>query len=273
MAGPLPAGWTENLDAASGRQFYYNAGTGETSWDRPQPAAGGGGALPEGWAEHLDAGSGRTFYYNAATGETAWEKPQSALAAASPAGCVSPAAGALPEGWAEHLDSGSGRNFYYNAATGVTAWEKPQATTPAASSADAGGLPEGWAEHLDPGSGRAFYCNAATGETAWEKPTNLPKTNGTWALAQANDLGRGPDPPMHILRHRADVLSESMGGQISGQWTSVARAVDALNTGMLVCNGGLCVLFSANKGTYWLLWRSDKEKEAESAVTATTAAG
>jgi len=265
MAQPLPDGWTENLDPASGRQFYYNAGTGETSWERPQPPAGAAsGALPEGWAEHLDAGSGRTFYYNAATGETAWEKPQSA--AASPAASNGPAA--LPEGWAEHFDAGSGKNFYYNAATGVTAWERPEATTPAAASADAGGLPEGWAEHADPGSGRSFYCKAATGETSWERPVDVPKTNGTWALVQANDLGRDPDPPMHVLRQRAEILSECMGGQVSGQWTSVARAVDALNTGMLVCNGGLCVLYSANKGTYWLLWRSDKEKEAGSVTIA-----
>jgi len=280
MAEALPAGWTENIDPGSGRQFYHNAGTGETSWDRPMPAAGSAaGALPAGWAEHQDPTSGRPFYYNAGTGETAWERPQSTPAGGSqypltPAAAVSPAAGALPEGWAEHPDPGSGRTFYHHAASGTTSWEKPQPTPAAAVPAPAAtGLPEGWAEHVDPGSGRAFYCKAASGETSWEKPVDVPATNGIWALAQANDLGRDPQPPLHILRQRVEILSQNEGGQISGIWTSVARAVDALNTGMLVCNGGLCVLFSANKGTYWLLWRSDKEKEAERTSAGLAAAG
>mmetsp|Transcript_3491 Transcript_3491/g.4105 ORF Transcript_3491/g.4105 Transcript_3491/m.4105 type:complete len:334 (+) Transcript_3491:67-1068(+) len=77
MAEALPAGWTEHSDPGSGKNFFYNAGTGETSWERPKAAAGAPSALPEGWTEHSDPGSGRVFYYKAATGETSWEKPQS----------------------------------------------------------------------------------------------------------------------------------------------------------------------------------------------------
>ena len=31
--------------------------------------------LPEGWRPETDVGSGRTYYYNAKTGESSWKKP------------------------------------------------------------------------------------------------------------------------------------------------------------------------------------------------------
>jgi len=262
MAGALPDGWAEHLDPGSGRSFFCNAASGETVWERPQPAAAAAGALPNGWVEHLDQGSGRTFYHKEATGETAWERPQAEAAAAAPAALAAP--GALPEGWSEHLDPGSGRSFFSHAATGETAWERPQApaAAPEVNHPAPSSLPEGWAEHSDPGSGRVFYCKAATGETSWEKPT---APTGTWSTSQANDLGRNPQPPLHILQQRTEVLSTQQGGS----WTSVARVIDALNDGVLVVSGGLCVIFSASKESFWLLWRSDKEKEAENVISAT----
>lgn len=271
MAGALPPGWAAHLDPGSGRTFYYKEATGETSWETPQaePAAAAGapaaasGALPDGWAEHLDAGSGRSFFYNAGTGETSWERPQApaAASAAAPA-----ATGALPEGWAEHLDPGSGRTFYCNAGTGETAWEKPVAFASAPAPLS-NALPEGWVEHVDPGSGRTFYCKTATGETAWERPAPAA-TTGTWSTSQASDLGRGPQPSLYLLRQRTEVLSQFENGQISGLWSSVQKVTEALNDRTLIVNGGLAVIYSASKQSYWLLWRSDKEKEAESVTTA-----
>lgn len=253
MAEPLPDGWTENLDPGSGNKFYHHATTGETSWERPRPVAAAAGALPAGWTENVDPGSGNKFYHNAATGETSWERPESTPAAA--------AAGALPEGWAEHSDPGSGQVFYYNAATGVTSWERPQSTPAAAAASAPDGLPEGWSEHLDPGSGRTFYSKAATGETAWEKPVATPAATGTWSTAQAHNLGS--DPRLDLLQNRGiEILSTKQGGV----WSSVSRVVDALNDGSLVVGFGLCVLFSASKDSYWLLWRSDKEKDSESII-------
>jgi hypothetical protein len=36
----LPSGWTQAIDPASGRTYYINNGTNETTWDRPtKPSA------------------------------------------------------------------------------------------------------------------------------------------------------------------------------------------------------------------------------------------
>lgn len=248
MAEPLPAGWTEHQDPNTGNNFYSNTTTGQTTWERPKAA------LPDGWAEHVDPQTGRTFFYKAATGETSWERP----------GAPAAVADALPEGWTEHKDEGSGRTFYYKAATGETSWEKPGASAAAASAspvATASALPEGWAEHVDPNTNRTFYYKAATGETSWERPGGaaaLPK--GTWSTQQAQDLQKFPNPPVDTLPQRG---VEIFSTATSGTWSSVSRVIDALNDGTLTCQTGVGVLFSASKDSYWLIWRSDKEKEAD----------
>merc|ERR1712032_1225547 len=94
----------------------------------------------------------------------------------------------------------------------------------------------------------------------------LPAITGTWSTAQANDLGR--QPHLDSLRTKCQVLSTSDDAGRPGALTSVARVVEALNEGSINVSGGLCVLFSASKETYWLLWRSDQEKYSETITTA-----
>ena len=77
LAGGLPPGWSQAVDPASGRTYYVNANTGETSWETP----GGGGApappsLPAGWQSAVDPSSGKTYYVNSMTGQTSWEMPR-----------------------------------------------------------------------------------------------------------------------------------------------------------------------------------------------------
>jgi len=38
---PLPSGWEEAIDPASGNPYYFNRANGETTWQRPQVALGG----------------------------------------------------------------------------------------------------------------------------------------------------------------------------------------------------------------------------------------
>lgn len=85
--GGLPAGWREVPDPASGRSYYVNDSSGQTTWDKPTggggggiplppgAAPGGGPALPPGWTATQDPASGRTYYVHAQSGATSWEIP------------------------------------------------------------------------------------------------------------------------------------------------------------------------------------------------------
>lgn len=68
----LPDGWAEAQDP-SGRTYYYNQNTDETSWELPQ------GTPPsstetEVWKE-LQGDEGTFYFWNEATNETRWEEP------------------------------------------------------------------------------------------------------------------------------------------------------------------------------------------------------
>ena len=73
--------------------------------------------------------SGRTYYYNSATQQTSWEAPPGfADAAAAPSAPAAAAAAAAPSAdaaWTEVKDASTGKSYYVNSVTNATQWDPP----------------------------------------------------------------------------------------------------------------------------------------------------
>lgn len=63
--------WLEAVDPNSGRTYWHNEKTGESSWTDPHKEAGAGGD----WTEATDPASGKKYWHNAKTGESSWTDP------------------------------------------------------------------------------------------------------------------------------------------------------------------------------------------------------
>jgi len=86
------------------------------------------GTLPTGYQQQIDPSTGKAFYVNLMTGETSWTPPTGAAAAPVPmAPSAPPSSAGLPPGWEERVDPASGRKFYINHANKSTSWELPTA--------------------------------------------------------------------------------------------------------------------------------------------------
>lgn len=86
--------------------------------------------LPPGWETTPDPATGKPYYFNRATGETSWTPPAAAPMAAMPMvtmPAVDPAAPALPPGWEATADPATGKTYYFNRATSETTWTVPTA--------------------------------------------------------------------------------------------------------------------------------------------------
>jgi cold shock CspA family protein len=134
-------------------------------------------ALPPGWEQVMDPASGRPYFCNRATGQTSWTPPGGPAPAPAPMPGAAPSAGGLPPGWEQITDPGSGKPYFCNRSTGETSWTPPAmpaaapapAPVPAAAPAP-GGLPHGWETAQDPSSGKTYFFNRTTNETRWDPP-------------------------------------------------------------------------------------------------------
>ncbi|KAL3667775.1 hypothetical protein V7S43_007326 [Phytophthora oleae] len=69
--------WEEAYDETSGRAYYFNRQTGETSWTLPGEATSEA-AAGNAWQQSFDEASQTIYYYNIHSGETSWTLPEDA---------------------------------------------------------------------------------------------------------------------------------------------------------------------------------------------------
>lgn len=154
--------WEEHLDPKTGRMFYHNRGTGETTWTKPD-------VLPIGWSEHIDVATNRKYYFNKETGKSTWTKPQ-----------VAPAHAELVS---VHVEAAPSRTDIMRAredvspSRGAVVKRRPQSAlstrSPAAMTATTACIEtaDDWREHNDSSTGKLFYVSKTTGRISWTRPT------------------------------------------------------------------------------------------------------
>jgi hypothetical protein len=116
MAGTmLGEVWMECLDASSGKCYYVNTETQDTTWDVPEDIADLVAQKAGAWEEKEDPESGKSYFFNTVTNETTWDRPAELAAAA----------GGGDDEWEEKSDPDTGKVYYFNKATRETSWTKP----------------------------------------------------------------------------------------------------------------------------------------------------
>lgn len=179
----LPAGWESVTDPASGKIYYANRATGESSWTPPMAALANPAAMVNTTVMTNPAAAVMT---NPAA--AALTNPAAALT--NPVGVVmtngaaatmtnpTAVAGVAPAATAMAPVEAAAASIAPAAAGGpvaVAAVVPEATTTPVVAaapvvSAQPASLPAGWESATDPASGRTYYFNRSTNETTWVIP-------------------------------------------------------------------------------------------------------
>jgi cold shock CspA family protein len=95
--------------------------------------------LPLGWEQVADPTTGKPYYCNRATGESSWTIPVATAPTAMPTAmpafaplAAAPITETLPAGWEQATDPATQKTYYFNRASGETTWTPPVAAAPVA---------------------------------------------------------------------------------------------------------------------------------------------
>lgn len=101
-------------------------------------------------------------------------------------------------------------------------------------------------------------------------PAGLGVNSGRWCdLVMKQDESRWSAMQTFMLSNEGghDHIFEHVPLLDRNSVSSVSNAIDQLNEGTLSCRGGICVVFSASNGAYFLLYRHDKLDTAASMMS------
>lgn len=206
------------------------------------------------WVESTDPNTGKVYFANLKTRETSWTMPeevkrfqeesvarQKAAAARAAASDNSPSGGtasADEDTWLERIDPRSGRKYYYNPHLKQTSWTKPDQAISASANEGKGA----WVPRIDPRTNRTYYYNQVTRMTSWVNPDDdgsqkeKPRTTASSMVKRISQRlsaqpdadeepafhGAGPAPPTNRTSARTSVRMGDIGAPKAGSRLSMA---------------------------------------------------
>ena len=173
--------------------------------------------LPENWVSVNDPASGKIYYYNSVTNETSWEPPKACNSSVPEANADEVGVEAemarqdsgvlvneaeddeidqIQEDWtevdhpADVPDGVSGELPNEDLASDIPSSNEP--------------LPDGWVETVDQSSGNTYYYNEVTEETSWDRPT---------VVADSDESGEVLIDEPAVISRRDDAVGVTAEGE------------------------------------------------------------
>jgi len=164
--------WEQVVHEETGRTYWMNLKTQETSWRHPVYEADV--RLPPGWVEDVDPSTGKSYYIDRVSGMTSWEKPvldlsdddeQKALEGAD-AGHLLALESMAKRPAATHTMDGE--------VVRPLALDESKFTSKRPIGRILPPLPSNWTEVIDDETGKPYYLDKKTGTTRWKRPIAGP---------------------------------------------------------------------------------------------------